>query len=165
MHVITWHTKMQHWFYTVCIRGSLLCLYPIMDLKKVRYPSWYYQTELYSLIFFSHFAFSQECPILLMEGQCPAEFSSSTLGWKFLMSLKTLISWFRCVSLGLELNFAGQWPSRNRLGHPCHWAKFTDCCDGCHSLCVAHFLLTYKITDFCFVRILLESRWNVLEWE
>ncbi len=38
-------------------------------------------------------------PFLLLKGKHPAEFSSSsnTLVWKFLVNLKTLISWFRCV--------------------------------------------------------------------
>ncbi len=35
------------------------------------------------------------------------------------MILKTLISFFRCVWLGLELNFAGHWPSRTEVAYPC----------------------------------------------
>ncbi len=34
------------------------------------------------------------------------------------MPSKTLINGFRCVLLGLELNFAVQWPSTSRTGHP-----------------------------------------------
>ncbi len=48
--------------------------------------------------------------------QSLAPTSSNTISRKFLVSLKTLISWFRCVYLGLDLNLAGQWPSRNRFG-------------------------------------------------
>ncbi len=35
--------------------------------------------------------------LLLQMGQCPADFSSNTLAWKFLVRLMTLISWFRYV--------------------------------------------------------------------
>ncbi len=52
-----------------------------------------------------------------LEGHSSAEFSSDQLqitpAWKFLVILKTLISWIRCVWLGLELNSAELWPSRN----------------------------------------------------
>jgi len=58
----------------------------------------------------------QGCPNLVLEGHCPAVFSSSLPQHtcKFLVCLmtfkliKTLISRFRCVYLELELNSAGQ---------------------------------------------------------
>uniref|UniRef100_A0A671L9R1 NADH:ubiquinone oxidoreductase subunit S6 n=1 Tax=Sinocyclocheilus anshuiensis TaxID=1608454 RepID=A0A671L9R1_9TELE len=37
----------------------------------------------------------QGCPILLLKAQRPAELSSNTLAWTFLVNLKTLINWFR----------------------------------------------------------------------
>ncbi len=54
---------------------------------------------------------------------CPAELSSSMdqhacLEFSSVPS-KTLISWFRCVWLGLELNSAGHRPSRTEPGDPC----------------------------------------------
>ncbi len=52
-----------------------------------------------------------------------AELSSNQLqitpAWKFLVILKTLISWIRCVWLGLELNCAELWPSRNWVWDQC----------------------------------------------
>ncbi len=52
-----------------------------------------------------------------LEGHSSAEFSSNQLqitpAWKILVILKTLINWIRCVWLGLELNCAELWPSRN----------------------------------------------------
>ncbi len=39
--------------------------------------------------------------------------------WKFLVILKTLIRWIRCVWLGLELNCAELWPSRNWVWDQC----------------------------------------------
>ncbi len=52
-----------------------------------------------------------------LEGHSSAEFSFNqlqlTAAWKFLVILKRLISWIRCVWLGLELNCAELWPSRN----------------------------------------------------
>ncbi len=52
-----------------------------------------------------------------LEGHSSAEFSSNQLqitpAWKFLLILKTLISWKMCVWLELELNCAELWPSRN----------------------------------------------------
>ncbi len=52
-----------------------------------------------------------------LEGHSSAQFSSNqlqiTTDWSFLVILKTLISWIRCVWLGLELNCAELWPSRN----------------------------------------------------
>ncbi len=43
---------------------------------------------------------------------------SNSPTFDFLMILKTFISMLRCVWLGLELNSAGKWISRARLGHP-----------------------------------------------
>ncbi len=60
-----------------------------------------------------------------LEGHSSAEFSSNQLqftpAWKFLVILKTLISWFRCVWLGLEQNCAELWPSRNWVWD--HWCR------------------------------------------
>lgn len=50
----------------------------------------------------------QEFPILLLEAHHPAEFSSKTPAWKFLKIVRTVISWFRCVKLGLKLKSSGQ---------------------------------------------------------
>ncbi len=51
------------------------------------------------------------------KGYQSVEFSSTQLqitpAWKFRIILKTLISWIGCVWLGLELNCAELWPSRN----------------------------------------------------
>ncbi len=58
---------------------------------------------------------------LILEGRCPAKFSSSLPQHTYLevSSIpKTLISCFRCVWLGLELNSAGHRPSRTELD-PC----------------------------------------------
>ncbi len=55
-------------------------------------------------------------------GQCPAEFSSNlpqhTCLEVWSIPSKSLISCFRCVWLGLELNSAGHRPSRTELGDP-----------------------------------------------
>lgn len=59
--------------------------------------------EFYSIAFHR----AQECPVLLLNGQCPAELSSNLTkphALKLLAILKTMISWLRCVYLGLELN-------------------------------------------------------------
>ncbi len=57
------------------------------------------------------------------EGHSFAEISSNqlqhTLAWKFLVILKTLIIWIRCVWLGLELNCVELWPSRNGVWDQC----------------------------------------------
>ncbi len=52
-----------------------------------------------------------------LEGHSSAEFSSNQLqitpAWTFLVIMTSVISSIRCVSLGLELNCAELWPSRN----------------------------------------------------
>ncbi len=52
-----------------------------------------------------------------LEGHISAQFSSNQLqitpAWTLLLILKTLSSWIRCVLLGLDLNCAAMWPSRN----------------------------------------------------
>ncbi len=51
----------------------------------------------------------------------PAEFSSNpnrTPACNFLVILKALIIFFRCVWSGLELNSAADWPSRERFEEP-----------------------------------------------
>ncbi len=58
-------------------------------------------------------SFGQGSPDSVLEGQCPAEFSSNLPQHTCLdvsrITSKTLISWFRCVWLGLRLNSAGHW--------------------------------------------------------
>ncbi len=60
------------------------------------------------------FTLEQGCKHFL-EGHSAAQFSSNQLqitpAWKFLVTLKTLIIWIRCVWLGL--NCAELWPSRS----------------------------------------------------
>ncbi len=56
------------------------------------------------------FKADQGCLILLLEGCFPAEFSSNTPEWTFLVILKTLISRFGCVLLELELNLLEDGP-------------------------------------------------------
>ncbi len=62
---------------------------------------------------------------LFLEGRWPAEFSSNLPQHTCLevssIPSKTLISCFRCVWLGLELNSARHRPSRTELGDP--WCK------------------------------------------
>ncbi len=53
-----------------------------------------------------------------LEGHSSAELQL-TPAWKFLVILQTLISWIRCVWLGLELNYAELWPSRNWVWDQC----------------------------------------------
>ncbi len=64
----------------------------------------------------------QGCPNSVLKGQCPAEFRSNlpqhTCHEVSSMPSKSMISWFRCVWLGLELNSAGHRPSRTVFGHP-----------------------------------------------
>ncbi len=77
-------------------------------------------------------ALNQGWGTLILEGPSPAEFSSNPeKPWKKITNciLKTLISWFRCVWLGLELNSAGHRPSRTNA--PCPkgtwwWSKTWD---------------------------------------
>lgn len=45
-------------------------------------------------------------------GRCPAEFSSNPDQTNLPVTLKTLISLFRCLWFGLKLNSAGKWSSR-----------------------------------------------------
>ncbi len=48
-----------------------------------------------------------------------------------LVVLKTMITWFRCVWLGLELNSEGKWPGRAEFARP--WSRAWDlksCCNG-----------------------------------
>ncbi len=65
----------------------------------------------------------QGSPHSVLEGRCPAEFSSNLPQHTCLevssIPRKSLISCFRCVWLGLELNSAGHRPSRNKCGDPC----------------------------------------------
>jgi len=67
----------------------------------------------------------QGCSNLVLEGRCPAGFSTNlpqhTCMEASSMPSKSLISCFRCVLLGLELNSAGHQPSRTEFGQP--WSK------------------------------------------
>ncbi len=56
---------------------------------------------------------NQACPILFLAIYRPSDFRSNSA-----LLLKILISWFRCVSLELDLNLAEGLISRNRIGHP-----------------------------------------------
>ncbi len=60
---------------------------------------------------------------LCLGTHCPAKFISNLLRntWPvtFQVILKTVISWLRCVWLGLELNSAGQWVPRSRVEDIC----------------------------------------------
>ncbi len=71
----------------------------------------------------SWFVVKQGSSNLILEGRCPAEFSSNLPQHTCLevssIASKTLISCFRCVWLGLELNSAGHRPSRTEFGDPC----------------------------------------------
>ncbi len=66
-------------------------------------------------------------PNLILEGLCPAEFSSNLPQHTSLevssIPSKALISCFRCVLLGLELNFASHLLSRTVSGDP--WSTVT----------------------------------------
>ncbi len=72
----------------------------------------------------------QVSPNLFLEGRCPAEFSSNLPQHTCLevssIPSNTLISCFRCVWLGLELNSAGHRPSRNKFGDPWTWGWAND---------------------------------------
>ncbi len=80
--------------------------------------------------FFHFISLNQGSSNLILEGRCPAEFSSNLPQNTCLevssMPSKSLISCFRCVWLGLELNSAGHWPSRTELADP--WSKLTHFC-------------------------------------
>ncbi len=62
---------------------------------------------------------------LILEGHSPAEFSSNPeknrKKTKTNCILKTLISWFRCVWLGLELNSAGTPALQDQRSPPLHY--------------------------------------------
>ncbi len=77
----------------------------------------------YKILLLAYKALNQGSSNLILEGQCPAEFSSNLPQHTCLevssIPSKSLISCFRCVWLGLELNSAGHWPSRTELGDPC----------------------------------------------
>ncbi len=72
----------------------------------------------------------QGCPNSVLEGRCPAEFSSNlphhTCKEASSMPSKSLISFFRCAWLGLELNSAGHRPSRTVSGQP--WYRPSSWC-------------------------------------
>ncbi len=71
----------------------------------------------YKILLLTFKALNQWSQTQFLEGHSSAEFSSNqpqiTPAWKFLVILKTLISWIRCVWLGLEQNCAELWPSSN----------------------------------------------------
>ncbi len=82
--------------------------------------------QIYTYLWVQHWAWCyclhQGSPNLILEGLCPAEFSSNLPQHTSLevssIPSKTLISCFRCVWLGLELNSAGHRPSRTVSGDP-----------------------------------------------
>ncbi len=65
-------------------------------------------------------ALNQGCLTLLLAIDCPAKFSpnSNIPASNCRGILNTSISFFRCVWLELELNFAGQSIAKRRVGHP-----------------------------------------------
>ncbi len=77
-----------------------------------------------------------------LEGHSSAAFSSNQLqitpAWKFLVILKTLIIWIRCVWLGLEQNCAELWPSRNWV-----WVQ-------CFKWITQHNLLRFVLINYSF---------------
>ncbi len=77
---------------------------------------------IYGLIHVKHWSQTQ-----FLEGHSSAQFSSNQLQltpvWKFLVILKSLSGWIRCVWIGLELNCAELWPSRNWVWD--QWCKGT----------------------------------------
>ncbi len=54
--------------------------------------------------FFFSLCIDKGCPFLVLEGHCPAEFSSNPD--------------YGVCRVNLESSSAGRWPSRNRFGHP-----------------------------------------------
>ncbi len=94
--------------------------------KRLSWWRWSYST------FFIRFLFNlyQGSSNLILEGRCPAEFSSNLPQHTCLevssIPSKTLISCFRCVWLGLELNSAGHRPSRTELGDPWSIQTYTN---------------------------------------
>ncbi len=98
------------WFSFATVRK----LYFLCSCKQTRETSISHRRMLYVL--------HQGWGTLILEGHSPAEFSSNPeKPWKKIPNciLKTLISCFRCVWLGLELNSAGHRPSRINVPHPC----------------------------------------------
>ncbi len=97
-------------------------VYTVSNITKIpnkqrTFPAGYFRFYYYNL--------KQGSSNLILEGRCPAEFSSN-LPQHICMEVwsipsKSLISCFRCVWLGLELNSAGHRPSRTELGDP--WPK------------------------------------------
>ncbi len=67
-----------------------------------------------------------------LEGHSSVQSSSNQLqftpAWKFLVILKTLISWIRCVWLGLELNCAELWTARNWVWDHCFKGSIVNVC-------------------------------------
>ncbi len=79
---------------------------------------------LYCIIYHHYVPVGQWSQTQFLEGHSSAEFSSNqlkiTLALKFLVILKTLISWIRCVCLGLEQNCAELWLSMIRVWDQCY---------------------------------------------
>ncbi len=82
----------------------------------------------------------RRCPNSVLEGRCPAEFNSDfpqhTCCVVSRMPSKSLISCFRCVWLGLELNSAGHWPSRIEFGQP--WPQYRRSLYEEYAVCAGH---------------------------
>ncbi len=89
------------------------------------------------------FCVNQGWGTLILEGHSPAEFSSNPeKPWEKIPNciLKTLISCFRCVWLGLELNSAGHRPSRINVPHL--WCKWWQ---------NFHFWVNYRLNCFAYM--------------
>ncbi len=79
-----------------------------------------------------------------------------TPAWKLLVILKSLVSWIRCVWLGLKQNCAELWPSRNWVWDQCSrvswrlnasfWTKHSVC-----NIVVCFFPYRYPHEIFCLV--------------
>lgn len=78
--------------------------------------------QLYNLVNFLPLS-KTGCPNSILEVYCPVEFGSNFPQHTCLevsnMPSEALITLFWCVWLGLELNSAGNWPSRTEYGQPC----------------------------------------------
>ncbi len=84
---------------------------------------WFMEAPSWTLKDFKDLLLMHWSQTQFLEGHSSAQFSSNQLQitpvWKFLVILKTLISWIRCVWLGLGLNCAELWPSRNWVWDQC----------------------------------------------
>ncbi len=134
------------------------------------YFSWKQQCEVknYGFVYYKYACWlvvdylDQGSSNLILEGRCPAEFSSNLPQHTCLevssIPVKSLISCFRCVWLGLELNSAGHRPSRTELGDPwfrCFYQNSHS--DGTHWLQRTHYCCSDEETNSC-------TSWKTLGW-